>query len=1241
MQFIKNGPDIPERLLQFHEDGRVVFFCGAGISYPAGLPGFRGLVEKVYDFVGDTPNSIEKTAIKNGQYDTAICLFERRIAGGREKVREALFEVLKPDLSIPNATTTHEALIHLAYTRDGRHRLITTNFDRLFEEVLAKRKTDIPTYKAPLLPVPKNRWNGLVYLHGLLPKVSSHSDLDCLVVSSGDFGLAYLTERWAARFVTELFRNYTVCFVGYSINDPVLRYMMDALAADQQRGESPQEVFAFGSFKGRGKNKSEEDWCAKNVTPILYSESRNHSLLHRTLRAWGETHRDGILGKERIVSLYAMAKPVASTKQDDFVGRMRWAISDIKGLPAKRFAEFDPLPSLDWLEPFAETRYNHNDLARFGVQANTKVDDKLAFSLVNRPIPYQLAPWMALVKRDRAETCRLDEVSNQIAHWLSRHLDDKRLILWVARQGGHLHPQFEWWIFKAFEKKLPSQPMQVLWRLALSGRLHNNVSSLDFYDWYIRFKRDGLTSTLRLHLRDLLTPFVRIREKLRDFEEEEVAESDGPEQVKDLVEWEIVFSIDHLHTTLETYLKDPKWCMALPGFLSDACVLLLDVLDLMRELDCVDGYHDRSYVHQPSISNHPQNMRFHDWTALIEILRDAWLASVEKYPNQARLEAERWVHFRYPLFRRFVFFAATHSSLFSEEQSLEWLLADKHSWFWSIETQREALRLLAKISSKLDLHSRDILEQAILQGPPRDMFKKDINTDNLQRTIDRDVWLRLALCRQSGMTFSTKAEAEFYKFSQKYPVWHLAEDQSDEFPIWMGGGENWRKSLATPKSCRDLVNWLREHPHTDTWQDDDWRERCLRDFRRTATVLLHLAKKGEWITDRWREALQAWSDEALLQRSWNFIGGSLTEAPDEVVKELGHSLGWWLQSAAKEINKNEIAFFEIIQKILSVHRDEVMESDDDPVGTAINHPIGFITEASLRWWYRQSLEDGLGLNALLNPIFTELCNTSISIFRHGRVLLATHVITIFRVDREWTIINLLPIFDWQSSEVEARAAWAGYLGSPRIYPPLMEIFKSQFLDTAKHYVNLGKYGEQYAALLTYVSLEPGDIFNKSELAVATRSLPAEGLKSVVRALVNALEGTTQHRAEYWRNRVLPYLKSIWPKSNRIITPSISGNFARLCIAAQDAFPDALQELRHWLNPPEFPDFLVHLLHEAKLCKQYPKESLAFLDIIIASQVGSPQYLQNCLNTIREARQDLDIDTRFQRLSEYLLLHTRG
>ena len=43
MQFVTNGPDIPDALLQAHEEGRVVFFCGAGISAPAGLPLFQKL----------------------------------------------------------------------------------------------------------------------------------------------------------------------------------------------------------------------------------------------------------------------------------------------------------------------------------------------------------------------------------------------------------------------------------------------------------------------------------------------------------------------------------------------------------------------------------------------------------------------------------------------------------------------------------------------------------------------------------------------------------------------------------------------------------------------------------------------------------------------------------------------------------------------------------------------------------------------------------------------------------------------------------------------------------------------------------------------------------------------------------------------------------------------------------------------------------------------------------------------
>ena len=288
-------------------------------------------------------------------------------------------------------------MLTLSRSRDERTRLVTTNFDRLFEKVITDKKLNVSRCQAPLLRPPKNRWNELVYLHGLLPANAADGNLDDLVVSSGDFGLAYLTERWAARFVSELFRNFTVCFVGYSIDDPVLRYMTDALAADRLLGESPLEMFAFGSYSEGQEDERTNEWSAKNVTPILYREDNDHTALHQTLRLWAETYRDGISGKESIVTRHAGSHPTKSTEEENFVGRILWALSDPSGLPAKRFADLDPAPPLEWLETFSEYIYGQDDLSRFGVQPNPKPNNLLEFSLIRRPSPYTLAPWMTLV----------------------------------------------------------------------------------------------------------------------------------------------------------------------------------------------------------------------------------------------------------------------------------------------------------------------------------------------------------------------------------------------------------------------------------------------------------------------------------------------------------------------------------------------------------------------------------------------------------------------------------------------------------------------------------------------------------------------------------------------------------------------------------------------------------------------------------------------------------------------------
>ncbi|MEN8131299.1 MAG: anti-phage defense-associated sirtuin Dsr1 [Pseudomonadota bacterium] len=1248
--FVANGPDIPERLLQAHEEGRVVFFCGAGISYPARLPGFGGLVKSLYSELGVVPSPVQQAAIKSGQYDTAIGLLEANIVGGRETVRGALVRILTPDLTAPKATTTHDALLTLARNRDGRMRLITTNFDRLFEEVFSNKALTGERFKAPLLPVPKNRWDGLVYLHGLVPTAPTAGELDRLVVSSGDFGLAYLTERWAARFVSELFRNYTVCFVGYSINDPVLRYMMDALAADRLLGEAPPEMYAFGSYSKEKEAKVADEWHAKNVTPILYREHMRHAYLHRTLHMWADTYRDGVRGKGMIITQHANTPPLASSRSDFAVGRVLWALTD--GLVAKHFADMKPAPPLEWLEPLAERQFAHEDLARFGVIPNAKVDHKLSFSVIHRPAPYTQAYWMSIADMG-GRGSNWDEVMFQLARWLTRHLNDPKLILWLAKHGGQLHEQFARLVRGRIEyldklesdgehgeldeirlyapKAIPGPFMRTLWRLLLSGRLKSRVHDFDLYDWLQRFKQDGLTPTLRIELREILTPRITIREPF--IWGEETGESGMPEHIRELVDWELVLSCEYVHSTLRGEGEIPGWHDALPGLLQDFTILLRDALDLKRELGGADDKSDLSYSDQPSISEHPQNKDYRDWTVLIDLARDAWLAMSQDHPSQARLVVEAWWQVPYPLFKRMVFFAVANSNLISPRVALDWLLVDGHWWLWSVETEREMFRLLVALAPKLDKQGLVELERAILAGPPRDMFKDDLESERWQRIEDREMWLRLAEIESTNAPLGHESKVKLSKLGQQYPDWKLAPDERDEFPVWMGGGDEWREFVTAPGDPQDLMEWLKQ-PSENFWHDDDWRQRCRDDFPVASAALRGLSEQGEWPTKRWREALQAWAEDDLLEESWHNIPAVLSIAPDNVVAELAHSLSWWLKAEAKVFEGQEDSFFSLNRCLLDLDYEDDVDADDDPVFRAINHPIGHSAQALLDWWYRQDLKDAEGLKNEVKPIFTELCDTQIKKFRHGRVLLAAHAITLFRVDEGWAVINLLPLFDWQRSEVEAGATWEGFLWSPRLYRPLLVAFKLYFLETAKHYAQLGKHADQFAAFLTFAALDPGDTFTTKELASATSNLPVAGLQSAAQALTRALEGAAGQHGEYWHNRVLPYLKKVWPKSREVMTPAISAHLGRLCVAAREAFPEAVAVLQYWLQPVEHPDYLVRLLNNANLCEQFPSDTLEFLDAVISGDVQYlPRELKQCLDDIVNSDEALVNDPRFTRLIE--------
>ena len=195
------------------------------------------------------------------------------------------------------------------------------------------------------------------------------------------------------------------------------------------------------------------------------------------------------------------------------------------------------------------------------------------------------------------------------------------------------------------------------------------------------------------------------------------------------------------------------------------------------------------------------------------------------------------------------------------------------------------------------------------------------------------------------------------------------------------------------------------------------------------------------------EALQRWSEDELRERSWRVIAPVLFDLPGEKLQELSHGVSWWLEKQARTFEGQEATFLSLCDRVLALDY-EVEEEDDDLVGRAINHPVGHVTEGLLHWWYRSDLEDQRGLADEPRRVFTQLCDTGVPKFQYSRVLLATHVISLFRVDREWSTRFLLPLFEWENFEAEARSAWEGFLWSPRLHPPLMELLKPAFLETA-------------------------------------------------------------------------------------------------------------------------------------------------------------------------------------------------
>jgi hypothetical protein len=285
---------LPNELERARASGELVVFAGAGVSMgaPSHLPSFLTLAREI----ADPP--LPLLSADEQALDRYLGRAERRSVRVQQRAREKLIE------RGGSHTRLHEHLLSL-FSSPTSVRLITTNFDPHFSTAarVAFADAKIPEYVGPALP-PGKDFRGIAQLHGSLG-----NDQDRLVLTDRDFAAAYMTDGWAARFLVGVFASRTVLFVGYSLTDPVMRYLLSAIPATNR-------------WFGLTHVEELSQWSDHDIVPVTFETGAGGDRfgeLNAGMEKWAWYARASISDHDRELRRVIQEGPPSSPETTDYV----------------------------------------------------------------------------------------------------------------------------------------------------------------------------------------------------------------------------------------------------------------------------------------------------------------------------------------------------------------------------------------------------------------------------------------------------------------------------------------------------------------------------------------------------------------------------------------------------------------------------------------------------------------------------------------------------------------------------------------------------------------------------------------------------------------------------------------------------------------------------------------------------------------------------------------------------------
>ena len=1273
LQFIPKGPQIPENVIQALNADSLVLFCGAGISMNNGLPSFKGLVETVCAnwYIDIKENPLLKIAKERSDYAGIFDVLENdQISNLSTKPKILRKQVIKVLSDYKDQPEIHKALLELSALPDNKgHRLVTTNFDRLFFKANKGLKFD----SAPkLIPPRKEKWRNLTFLHGVIDE-DNDPESENLILTRTDFGLAYLHDNWASRFVIQLFQDFTVLFIGYSADDPVMSYLVSAISYESKRRKENRIndlkikpfIYAFAGYERDQTKEVENKWKALGVEPILYNikESDDHSLLYETIKEWAKLKKRGLVGRKNWLKRQLKEPYREETdkqKAETVISILKTDEKLAEYLPAINLS-IDPKKrkpvDISWLKAFTEETKESKSNSFPSPKQTVKTKNSLLGKLTQQTAQSsKLFLWEPLSSTEK-----------NIAEWLLRHLDKKELIHWLIKKSSHrsglvsLHPEFKIMlkdqlehIQKNVNEKLDERK-SLFWKIVSTQK--NQSQDIESFNLEILIKDLDINYSY-----EKATKFLSYLEPMIGFKMDPYIEFD--------IESNEIYKSKLLINTSEYPYEDLQSEKALLSHAEDFTNLLKKAMELAEFTGIIHEGHDLFCFQKPSIAPHKQNQNYNSWTYLIDLVRDSFDLAMQKNRKLAKLLIHKWQFYPYSIFYRLILYAVTKHPDLDEGIVIKLFEEKPDQTLWSISCQNEVLKFLR--NRKHSEKSTEKLLSLIMKGPSRSLYRKDIK--------ETAIYQRLNNLKISGVKLPKDIEGNYNKIQSKYPFKSSTEKDSDkeDFPVW-NSEATWSgdEKRYHNKTCEEIFKEIKyTKPNTlshPTNKQENFRSLSKDHPDKAYKTLLKFKESDKNSYSYWDVFISEIPTIKNTKESNDFYLKTLQKIEDfedSFLKNYPWSLIQFLNKKDGLLyHKKQIIFKKWWNKLwdLSI-KDKEDQFDSDISSIALNSKLGRLSQAIFRvLWSHFSYR-----KMKKNEKLPEEIKTYFKVIIKQGSLKDTFVLYHFGsylwdlwfLDKEWVNTNLIELMNWNEKENLCKALWTGWLYHPKWSPDFLLDFKNEILQlilnreklykTNQQNVNKQGVCENIASIIFIASggREIENIFTDKELKKLIQSMDVDILESLSRQMWQALEDSGNKSSNLWSEKIKPWIEKFWPPQTKLKNSQIAESLSLLILHCGNKLPEALNILKDKIEGViDKKSYIAYYIIKNEKNEQqhkqdleyiynYPKELLQLLNWNFPkneiNQYMGGKEIKQILEKLKQKYLEIEKNSDYKKLSEKLL-----